>query len=81
MNESEKDIMKIHHNLEENINKINLNNIEPKQFNHIFDKKSVKYRRSKCPNLYNEIQVYLSKKELPLSLISPFMNKVEIIIK
>ena len=70
------EITKIHKNLEKNIHNLNINKVETKNFRKIFDKKYVDYKRVECPNLYNEIYDYFTKKELPLRLISPFMEKV-----
>ena len=66
-------IVKIHKNIEKNLNKTNLNLIKCENIKYIFDKTNVDYHRKECPNLYNEIYEYLSNEELPIRLISSFM--------
>ena len=63
----------IHKNIENRIEKINLNNIDLSKFNKVFDKKYVKYHRKELKNLYNEIFIFLKEEKLPLRLISLFM--------
>ena len=72
------ELNKIHKKIEKNQNKINIHKIDSNSFKRIFNKKYVKYRRKECPELYTEIYNYLKYEELPIRLISPFMQNVEI---